>query len=103
MAFRRAALLDDLWEGDMAGVVVDGRKLLLVRLDGAVHAYDNRCLHLGVALSEGQLADGVLTCRAHHYQYDARTGCGINPRAMQLRSYPIEIRDDTVFVDLEAP
>jgi len=103
MAFRPAVKLDELWEGDMAGVVVDGRKLLLVRLDGAVHAYENRCAHLGVALSEGQLAGATLTCRAHHYQYDARTGCGINPRSVMLRRYPIEIRDDTVFVDLEAP
>jgi nitrite reductase/ring-hydroxylating ferredoxin subunit len=31
--------LDDLWEGDMTSVVVDGEVVLLVNVDGTVRAY----------------------------------------------------------------
>lgn len=37
--------LDDLWEGDMTAVAVDGEAVLLVNIDGTVRAYSNRCPH----------------------------------------------------------
>ena len=33
---------DDLWEGDMTAVKVDGETVLLVNVDGTVRAYSNR-------------------------------------------------------------
>ncbi len=45
----------ELWDGDMTARRVDGHDLLLVRHNGVVYAYENRCAHLGVALSEGRL------------------------------------------------
>jgi toluene monooxygenase system ferredoxin subunit len=82
---------DELWIGEMKGVVVGGRRVLVLRLEDGVFAYEDRCAHLGVPLSEGTLEDGVLTCRAHHYQYDARTGAGINPRDVRLASVPLRV------------
>jgi toluene monooxygenase system ferredoxin subunit len=91
----------DLWEGEMRGLVIDGCKVLLLRTGGEVRAYHDRCAHLGVALSEGTLADHVLTCRAHHYTYDARTGAGINPRNTQLRTFAVVVRDGAIYIDVE--
>ena len=88
--------VDDLWIGEMKGVSVNGRRVLLVRLEDGLFAYEDRCAHLGVPLSEGTLAEGVLTCRAHHYQYDARTGAGINPRTVKLVSIPLSVRDGRI-------
>jgi len=82
---------------------VDGHDVLLVRLNGVVYAYENRCAHLGVALSEGRLDGSVLTCRAHHWQYDVRSGAGINPATACLRCFAVKIEDGTVFVDVHAP
>ena len=53
MSFRRAATRDELWIGEMKGVIVDGVPVLLVSLDDGVRAYEDRCPHKGVALSEG--------------------------------------------------
>jgi toluene monooxygenase system ferredoxin subunit len=98
----RSVIADrELWEGEMRGLVIDGRKVLLLRVGGEVHAYHDRCAHLGVALSEGTLADHVLTCRAHHYTYDARTGAGINPATTQLRKLDVVVRDGAIFVDVD--
>ena len=102
MAYRLAARLDDLWSGEMLGVCVGGRRILLVRLDSEIHAYEDRCAHLGVALSEGRLAGGVLTCAAHEWQYDARSGRSINPKAAMLRRFPVRIEGGEIWVSLEA-
>jgi toluene monooxygenase system ferredoxin subunit len=85
----------------MRGVVVHGRKVLLVRTDDGVHAYEDRCAHQGALLSEGTLAGRVLTCSAHQWQYDACTGAGINPSSARLVSFPVEVVGDDVFVDVE--
>ena len=39
--------LDMLWSGEKIGVVVDGIRVLLVNVGGAVRAYEDRCLHQG--------------------------------------------------------
>ncbi len=99
MTSARVPEADDLLDGEMCGAVVDGAKVLVARLDGRLYAYDDRCPHLGVALSEGALEGGVITCRAHHYQFDARTGLGVNPRTLCLRAWRVERDGGEVWVD----
>jgi toluene monooxygenase system ferredoxin subunit len=103
MSYRFAMALDDLWSGDVRGLVLDGHKVVLVRLEEGVFAYADRCAHLGLPLHDGTLADGVLVCAAHGYQYDAATGRGLNPRTACLTTYPVRIEGGDVFVDLAAP
>jgi toluene monooxygenase system ferredoxin subunit len=100
MAFLRAALADALWSGEKLGVTLGGRRVLLVRCDGDVYAYEDRCAHLGLPLSGGRLEGEVLTCAAHEWQYDVRTGRGINPKQAKLRSFAVEVRDGAIWVDV---
>lgn len=37
-------------------------------------ACENRCLHVGVRLSEGTQRGSVVECRWHHWRYDLRSG-----------------------------
>src|SRR2546430_957329 len=48
MAFTRVASLDDLWSGEMLACVVDGRRVVVITLDGDTHAYGERCSYLRV-------------------------------------------------------
>ena len=100
MAFRRVAALTDLRRGEMLGRSLEGRKILLVRTDAGIHAYEDRCAHLGVPLSQGTLQGQVITCHAHHFQYDADTGRGINPRAVCLKTFAVAIAGNDVLVDV---
>jgi toluene monooxygenase system ferredoxin subunit len=102
MAFMPVLAAAELWDGDMTAVTIGGRDVLLVRLDGIVYAYENRCAHLGVALSEGRLDGHVLTCSAHHWQYDVRSGSGVNPISACLRPFPVKVEKDEVLVDVDA-
>ncbi len=101
MSFRAVADAGSLWDGEMRGLDVDGRKVLLVRIEGAVHAYEDRCLHKGIPLSEGLLKGRVLTCWAHAWEYDACTGHGRNPPTPALHRFPVRVDADQIWVDID--
>ena len=102
MRLCRAMALADLWDDEMRACQVGNRRLLVLKHKGVVCAYEDRCAHQGVPLSQGELNDGVLTCCAHHWQYDAVTGAGINPASARLKRVPVLVRDDGILVDLDA-
>jgi len=101
MTVHRVVALADLWSGDLVAARIAGTRVLVVRLGDDVHAYEDRCAHLGVALSEGTLDGRVLTCSAHHWQYDLATGCGINPASARLVRFPVTIDGGVVYVELD--
>jgi toluene monooxygenase system ferredoxin subunit len=99
MTFVRAATLDELWCGEMRAVTVGGRRAVVVHTEAGVTAFEDRCPHLGVALSEGTLDGEVLVCRAHGWSYDVRTGCGVNPAGSRLVRFATRVEGDDVLVD----
>jgi toluene monooxygenase system ferredoxin subunit len=99
--FHRACSLEELWVGEMRPLTVAGRPVLLINNQGEVSAFADRCVHQGVPLSRGRLVGTTLTCSAHEWQYDARTGAGLNPRDVALRRYAVQLRDDAIWIDLD--
>lgn len=91
---------DDLWEGDMVGVTVDGVKVLLMNVDGEIRAYRNRCPHQDWALDEGEFEDGTLTCSRHLWEFDAFTGKGINPTDCALTSFPVKVEAGEISISV---
>jgi toluene monooxygenase system ferredoxin subunit len=99
--WRETINLDDLWDGDMTAVLVDGEAVLLVNIDGQVRAYSNRCPHQASALDEGDLDGDTLTCAKHLWEFNAATGRGINPDNAQLKSFGCRVAGDgTIYVDI---
>lgn len=100
MSERATTAADDLWDGEMIGVEIDGIPVLLVNVDGEIKAYRDRCPHQGVRLSAGQLRGTTLTCSAHQWTYDIRAGCGINPCHAALEPMRVRIDDGQVWIAL---
>jgi toluene monooxygenase system ferredoxin subunit len=100
MSFVEALPEAELWIGELRQVRLQGGRVLLVRTDAGIFAYEDRCPHLGLPLSAGTLDGHTLTCAAHHYQFDATTGEGINPSCLRLRAVPVECRAGMVRIDL---
>jgi nitrite reductase/ring-hydroxylating ferredoxin subunit len=96
----RAASVEDVQRLGSLVAHVDGRTLALFAHGGAVFAVDNRCPHMGFPLHRGTLQDGILTCHWHHARFDLATGGTFDQWADDLESYPVEVRDGEVWVDL---
>jgi toluene monooxygenase system ferredoxin subunit len=101
--FRPVCPAAELWSGDLCAAKLDGVPVVVLRVGDGVHAYQDRCAHLGAPLSGGTLEGSVLTCAAHHWQYDATTGRGINPAHTCLVRLPTRLEAGMICVDPEAP
>lgn len=100
MPFQKAITIEELWSGEMAGLSIDGQPVLLLNIDGVIRAYADWCPHLRSRLSAGSLKDHVLTCASHHWQFDATTGRGINPKDAFLTPIAVRIVEDEILVDV---
>lgn len=81
---------------------IDGHEILIVHGDGGyVQAVQGICPHQEIPLVEGTLQGKVLTCRAHLWQFDVIAGEGVNPTGCKLAIYPVEVRGDDIYVDVE--
>jgi toluene monooxygenase system ferredoxin subunit len=45
----------------------------------------------------------VVTCPAHEWTYDVRTGHGVNPAAARLRRLPVLVKEGIIYVNAERP
>lgn len=100
MQWFQAIPAEDLWEGELRSIQLGTTPILLLRLHGTIVAYLDRCPHLGVPLSDGNLQGDILTCCAHHWQFNVHNGEGINPIGKHLTSLPIKIEKENIFVAL---
>jgi|SRR6516225_7365194 toluene monooxygenase system ferredoxin subunit len=100
MAFQKIAKVDELWSGEMMALECEGQPVLLVNLDGTIRAYADYCPHLRTRMSEGSLVENVLVCSAHGWQFDARTGAGINPRTACLKSFAVQLENGDILLDI---
>jgi hypothetical protein len=55
---------------------------------------------MGFPLSRGTMADGILTCHWHHARFDLESGGTFDQWADDVRTFPVELRDDDVYVDV---
>jgi nitrite reductase/ring-hydroxylating ferredoxin subunit len=98
--FVRAARLADVQSSRCVVVQLEGHAVALFAQNGRVYAVDNRCPHMGFPLHRGTVRNGILTCHWHHARFDLATGGTFDPWADDVRSFPVEVRDGHVWVDL---
>jgi 3-phenylpropionate/trans-cinnamate dioxygenase ferredoxin subunit len=105
---------NELSEGMMKAVSVEGQELLLARTKDGFYVVGNICPHMKGRLSEGKLEGNIVTCPRHGSQFDVRTGENIRwlkgkgivsqtakiikpPRA--IKSFTVEIRNGKIFTE----
>jgi nitrite reductase/ring-hydroxylating ferredoxin subunit len=96
----RTLSLDDLADGDHKAVEVEGRRVLISRLDGSISAIENACTHAGGPLSMGKVENGIVHCPWHGSCFRLRDGAVIrgpaaHPQPMleaRVRGGHVEVR-----------
>src|SRR5215831_19073683 len=96
----RVGRLADMKTAGCLTVHVDRHTLALFAHGDKVYAVDNRCPHMGFPLHRGTVRDGILTCHWHHARFDLASGGTFDQWADDVRVYPVQIRDNEVWIDL---
>ncbi|MCJ8008076.1 Rieske (2Fe-2S) protein [Lederbergia wuyishanensis] len=87
-------------EDEGAKVIKGGSHAIAVFVhEKQVYAVDNRCPHMGFPLHTGSLCNGILTCHWHHARFDIKSGGTLDPWADDVATYPVEIKEDEVWVN----
>ena len=93
---------DDLQEGKMKAVDVEGRSILILKLEGEPYAFVNLCPNAGarLPLDGARLTGSVIVCPWHNCAYDARSGKRVDdePDAPALAVVPITVIDGALQV-----
>jgi nitrite reductase/ring-hydroxylating ferredoxin subunit len=71
--------------------------------DNQVYAIDNRCPHMGFPLQGSTCKDGIVTCPWHYARFDLASGGTFDSWADDVPSFPVEIRDGEVWLNLAPP
>jgi 3-phenylpropionate/trans-cinnamate dioxygenase ferredoxin component len=96
------APLTELPDGRGVRVEVEGERVALFRLGGAVHAIGDRCSHAEASLAEGEVFDGEVECPRHGSVFDLSTGePGSLPATTAVPVYPVSVRDGVVYLTIE--
>ncbi|AEH36640.1 Rieske (2Fe-2S) protein [Halopiger xanaduensis] len=101
--FREVVALEDLEESGRELASLDGTPVAVFHHEGEVRAVNNRCPHMGFPLVEGTVDDGILTCHWHHARFELSCGDTFDPWADDVPTYPVEVRDGTVYVNPNPP
>jgi len=74
MTYRRVVRDDELTEGAIVEVELDGRRMILCQSAHGLFALDNLCPHNGARLGKGRLVGGSVACPLHGARFALETG-----------------------------
>jgi nitrite reductase/ring-hydroxylating ferredoxin subunit len=85
------------------GVVeVNGKKTCITKFEGEWFAFAYSCPHAGAPLDEGCIdGKGNVICAFHNYKFNIKDGRIANYEGYYLKTYPVELRNDGVFVGVK--
>lgn len=99
----RVCSLEELPPGQ-ARLVEDGPlQVAVFNVGGTPYATNNLCPHRQSPLNEGYLEGFLITCLAHGWQFDVRTGLCDTVPGRDLATYPVRVEGGGVVVTLPDP
>ncbi len=100
MAWQTVCESNDLDEGQSVEFVFRGDVIAVYRHGNALYAIDGICMHQGGPLARGQLANGIVTCPWHGWQYELASGNHAPTCKPMLQTYKIQESDGKIEIDL---
>lgn len=99
----REKALATVEEGKAKLLIIGERKIALARHKNEFFATADKCPHNGESLSKGQVNYlGEIICPWHNYRYNLKHGTECQHRTGEVKTYPIQIKPDGVYIGLPA-
>ncbi len=100
MAWHEAGKVDEWSVGQGRELLLAGRVVAVFRTAERFHAIDGMCAHQGGPIAQGELDGTCVTCPWHGWQYNIADGVNLLTQKQMLDCFPVEVRGDTVWIDV---
>ena len=101
MAWHVAAKADEVAEGEVLGVVVDGEPVALYKVEGEIYATSNVCTHEFALLSDGFVDGDCIECPLHQARFHIPTGdVRSAPASESIKPFATKIENGQILVEL---
>lgn len=89
-------------DGVVVSISLDGKDILITKLYNKFWAYDARCPHEGAPLHKVVPDEDLcVTCPLHRYCFHLQDGKEKSGRKGKLVTYPIEVRNEGLFIGFD--
>jgi 3-phenylpropionate/trans-cinnamate dioxygenase ferredoxin subunit len=96
---QKVASLSEIPDGHVKAVELDGDRVVICNVGGALYAISDICSHDYALLSEGELDGNQITCPRHGARFDVQTGKALClPAVMPVATYKVEVKDGDVYI-----
>ena len=86
----------------LAQVDVDGKMICVSWKNDQIAAFTAKCPHAGGTLADGYIDQlGNIVCPLHRYKFCLKNGRNVSGEGYFLKTFPVEIREDGIFVGFE--
>jgi len=100
-SYQTLCKVDDLEENQAIAMEINGKSLLVTKIEGQCFAIDNRCTHEDLPLSDGQVCQSQIECPHHGACFDLATGKATKfPAVVDVKTYEVHIENGNVLVAL---
>jgi nitrite reductase (NADH) small subunit len=92
--------IEDIPEGKGRAFQAGRTTVAVFRSNGKIYAINNRCVHKGASMCEGDLSDGgkVVRCPWHNWAFDLATGEHCFDSTEKIRTYEVRMDGDQVIL-----
>ena len=98
-----APLSLDWAENNMVELEVEGRSFTLAKKSDEYFAFASKCPHASGRMAQGYINPlGQVVCPLHRYCFDMKNGRNTSGEGYFLKTYPIELREEGLFIGFQS-
>jgi nitrite reductase/ring-hydroxylating ferredoxin subunit len=87
----------------LAEVVADDKRVCIAQYKSEAFAFAAKCPHASGHFADGFIdALGNVVCPLHRYKFCMKNGRNVSGEGYYLKHWPVELREDGVYVGLES-
>jgi nitrite reductase/ring-hydroxylating ferredoxin subunit len=92
--------LSELSAGKSIEKSIFARRVAVFNVEGTLYGIESDCKHMKASLQKGKVRNNVVTCPWHHWQYDLKTGQCLTVDKFKLKTYPVIVEGEEVYLVL---
>jgi nitrite reductase/ring-hydroxylating ferredoxin subunit len=99
----KVCAVDALKPESARSVKLFGRPFAVFFVDGSYYGTDGACRHMKADLAGGKLDRFIIECPMHGWQYDVRSGKCLTQPDSDIKTLPVKIENNQIWIQIEIP